>query len=159
MRHCGDCSKAATLQPNNALHPTPVCHFPLLCGVCTVAGELSRWAAGPQALLFYYFVALKLRHEGHQREKTSESRMMKSPRVVNGSTYLVLGILSIVCPLLGPVTWSMSNNALNILDFVEENDADADTSQRGLVEAGYKCGLIGTVLFGIGLLVLFLRTR
>ncbi len=37
------------VQPNNALHPTPVaavsCAFAVCCAVATVAGELGRWAA------------------------------------------------------------------------------------------------------------------
>jgi len=84
---------------------------------------------------------------------------MKPVRVVNGSTYLVWGIVSLFCPLFGPLAWSLSNNALNILDFVEENDPNADTSQRGLVEAGLKCGMIGTALLIIASCMWFLRLR
>ena len=85
--------------------------------------------------------------------------MVKSPRVVNGATYLVLGIISIVCPLFGPLTWNMSKNALNILDSVEENDHDADMSQRGLVETGLKCGMIGMALLGVILFLIYMKER
>ena len=77
----------------------------------------------------------------------------KSP--VNGATYLIIGILSIIiCPVLGPVAVSMSNNALNILDQYENG---GEAGQRGLVTAGFACGVVGTVLFGIGLLLLVAR--
>ncbi len=81
---------------------------------------------------------------------------MNSNNPVNGSTYLVMGILSLVlCPLLGPVAWSMSNNALSILDRYEAETGDI--SQRGLVVAGRICGIIGTVLFGLTLFLVLLR--
>jgi hypothetical protein len=55
----------------------------------------------------------------------------------NGTLILVLGILSLVClPILGPVAWIMGNNAIN---------AGVDESQRGTVNAGRICGIIGTV--------------
>ncbi len=81
---------------------------------------------------------------------------MNSNNPVNGSTYLVLGILSLVlCPLLGPVAWSMSNNALSVLDQYEAQTGDI--SQRGLVVAGRICGIIGTALFGLSLFLILLR--
>ncbi len=81
---------------------------------------------------------------------------MNSSNPVNGSTYLVLGILSLVlCPLLGPLAWSMSNNALSVLDRYEAKTGDI--SQRGLVVAGRICGIIGTVLFGLSLFLVLLR--
>jgi hypothetical protein len=51
----------------------------------------------------------------------------------------------------------MSNNALEVLDRVRRYDKDADDSQRGLVETGRICGIIGTVLLGLCLLLVFLR--
>ena len=76
---------------------------------------------------------------------------------VNGSTYLVLGILSlVVCPFFGPVAWSMGNNALHVLDKYERNTGDV--SQRGLVEAGRICGMIGTAFLALGLCLVLLRS-
>ena len=81
---------------------------------------------------------------------------MNSNSPVNGSTYLVMGILSLVlCPLLGPVAWSMSSNALSVLDRYEAETGDI--SQRGLVVAGRICGIIGTVLLGLSLFLVLLR--
>ena len=60
----------------------------------------------------------------------------------NGTLILVLGILSLVClPILGPVAWIMGNNAIN---------AGVDESQRGTVNAGRICGIIGTVFMVLG---------
>lgn len=81
---------------------------------------------------------------------------MNSNSPVNGSNYLVMGILSLVlCPLLGPVAWSMSSNALSVLDRYEAETGDI--SQRGLVVAGHICGIIGTVLLGLSLFLVLLR--
>ena len=61
----------------------------------------------------------------------------------NGTLILVLGILSIVClPILGPVAWVMGNNALPM----------ADPSQRGQINAGRICGIVGTVFLILGII-------
>jgi tetratricopeptide (TPR) repeat protein len=68
---------------------------------------------------------------------------------VNGTTILVLGILSIVCLyILGPIAWIMGNNALKTLDQYPY----ADQSQRGTVIAGRVTGIIGTVFLAISVL-------
>lgn len=65
-----------------------------------------------------------------------------------GTTVLVLGILSLViCGLLGPVAWVMGSNALQEID----RNPLAYTN-RGSVVAGKICGIIATVLLGIGIL-------
>lgn len=79
-----------------------------------------------------------------------------NPNPVNGATILTLGILSLVlCLPLGPIAWAMSNNALNVLDVYEPKANDY--SQRGMVVAGRVCAIIGTVFFGLALLVLLAR--
>ncbi|MBB5078874.1 DUF4190 domain-containing protein [Nonomuraea endophytica] len=72
----------------------------------------------------------------------------------NGTTILVLGILSLViCLFLGPVAWAMGNKALREIDssgYYYEN--------RGNVNAGRICGIIGTCLMGLivgGYILLF----
>ena len=62
-----------------------------------------------------------------------------------GTTVLVLGILSlVVCGLLGPFAWSMGHSAL------QEIDANPSAySNRGLVYAGYICGIIATCLLAV----------
>lgn len=56
---------------------------------------------------------------------------MNSANPVNGATYLTLGILSlVVCAFLGPLAWSMSNNALKVLD-----DYEMQTGIRALQAA------------------------
>lgn len=60
---------------------------------------------------------------------------------VNGTLILVLGILSLlVCGVFGPIAMIMGNNAMATL-----NAGAGDESQRGLVNAGRICGIIGTV--------------
>ena len=62
----------------------------------------------------------------------------------NGTLILVLGILSLIClPILGPVAWILGNNAIN---------AGVDESQRGTINAGRICGIIGTVFMVIGVI-------
>lgn len=60
----------------------------------------------------------------------------------SGMTVLVLGILGIaVCQLLGPFAWSIGNKALR------EIDANpAVYSNRGMVQAGRICGIVGTAI-------------
>ena len=67
---------------------------------------------------------------------------------VNGTTILILGILSIVCcGLLGPVAWIMGNNALATL-----NAGGGDESQRNNANIGRICGIIGTVFLILGII-------
>lgn len=60
----------------------------------------------------------------------------------NGTTILVLGILSlVVCSFLGPFAWSMGTKAMREIDesgYVYEN--------RGMVQAGRICGIIATII-------------
>ncbi|MEV0347896.1 DUF4190 domain-containing protein [Nonomuraea sp. NPDC050680] len=60
----------------------------------------------------------------------------------NGTTILVLGILSLVmCTFIGPFAWSMGTKALREIDqsgYVYEN--------RGMVSAGRVCGIVSTCL-------------
>lgn len=61
----------------------------------------------------------------------------------NGTTILVLGILSlVVCGLLGPVAWAMGSRA------IREMDAQPGVvwSNRGNVTAGRICGIISSCL-------------
>lgn len=66
------------------------------------------------------------------------------------TTVLILGILSLVlCQFLGPVAWVMGRRAR------DEIDASQGTiGGRGLVNAGYICGIVATCLLVLGLLFL-----
>ncbi|MBI4936034.1 MAG: DUF4190 domain-containing protein [Actinobacteria bacterium] len=67
-----------------------------------------------------------------------------------GSTILVLGILSlVVCAVLGPIAWSMGNKAIREMDA----QPTVQFANRGNVTAGRICGIISTVLIGLGLVV------
>lgn len=61
---------------------------------------------------------------------------------VNGTQILVLGILSIfICgPILGTIALVQANSAMRILDM------GGDQSERGKINAGRICGIIGLVL-------------
>ena len=64
------------------------------------------------------------------------------------TTVLVLGILGLVlCQILSPVAWVMGNRV------VQEIDASGgQLGGRGAANAGRICGIVGTVLCGLGLL-------
>jgi hypothetical protein len=69
----------------------------------------------------------------------------------NGTTILVLGILSlVVCGLLGPVAWVMGNNAIREMD----SQPGVLFRNRGNVTAGRICGIIGTVLLILSVLMI-----
>lgn len=71
------------------------------------------------------------------------------PEQSQATMILVLGILSIVfCQVLGPFAWVMGNKELEAIDAgrrAPENRSNAN--------AGRITGIIGTVLLGLGLLV------
>ena len=69
-----------------------------------------------------------------------------------GTTILVLGIFSILCcGILGPVAWVMGNNALAEID-----RNPAAYTNRGNVNAGRICGIIGTILWAISVVFFLL---
>jgi TRAP-type C4-dicarboxylate transport system permease small subunit len=69
----------------------------------------------------------------------------------NGTTVLVLGILSlVVCGLLGPFAWSMGSKALREI----EANPGVPWNNRGNITAGRICGIVGTVLLVLQVLVL-----
>jgi hypothetical protein len=66
---------------------------------------------------------------------------------VNGTLLLAMGAFGIMCcHILGPVTWIMANNALNVLNY-----GGGDESQRQHVEAARVLGMIATALIGLAL--------
>ncbi len=81
--------------------------------------------------------------------------MGEPPRSTNSTTILILGILSlVVCAVMGPIAWWMGKAELQQMDAGLVSNQD-----RGSVNAGYICGIIGTVLMGISLLmILFVLT-
>lgn len=65
-----------------------------------------------------------------------------------GTLILVLGILSLcVCAILGPFAWSMGNK-----DLAEMAAGRMDKEGQGMTNAGKICGLIGTILLGVGVI-------
>ena len=59
-----------------------------------------------------------------------------------GTTILVLGILGIVvCGVLAPFAWVMGGN-----DLKKMAAGQMDPSGRGETQAGYYCGIAGTIL-------------
>ena len=61
-----------------------------------------------------------------------------------------MGIVSLFCfgVVLGPIAWILGNQALAAIDA-----GQADPGERGNVTAGRVCGIIGTCLNLIGLLI------
>lgn len=74
------------------------------------------------------------------------------PEASQATTILVLGILGlIICGFLAPVAWIMGKNELEAID-----SGRRPPENRGTANAGRILGIIGTVLIGIGLLILIL---
>jgi hypothetical protein len=68
------------------------------------------------------------------------------PEQSKATTVLVLGILGIViCSLLAPIAWYMGNEEVSAIDAGRR-----DPSNRGTANAGRILGIIGTVLIGVG---------
>jgi hypothetical protein len=64
-------------------------------------------------------------------------------------TVLVLGILSIVfCQILGPFAWKIGNAELAAI-----NEGRRPPANLGLAQAGRICGIVGTCLLGVVLLL------
>jgi hypothetical protein len=63
------------------------------------------------------------------------------------TTILVLGILSLVlCQICGIVAWIMGSKDL------KEMDAGVmDANGRGMTQAGKICGMVATILLGVGI--------
>ncbi len=71
----------------------------------------------------------------------------------DGTTVLVLGILGLVaCGLLAPFAWVKGNAAMREIDAQPQ----VNWTNRGAVQAGRICGIIGSVLIMLGVLFLIL---
>lgn len=72
------------------------------------------------------------------------------PEQSQATTALVLGILGLVlCGVLAPFAWSIGSKELAAID-----DGLRDPANRGTANAGKILGIIGTILLGIGIVVL-----
>lgn len=66
-----------------------------------------------------------------------------------GVMLLVLGILSIVfCQILGPIAWIMGKG-----DLAKINAGQMDPTGRDLTKVGMICGIIGTVLLALSVVL------
>ena len=71
------------------------------------------------------------------------------PEQSQATTILILGILSIVCcGLLGIPAWIMGNNELKAID-----EGRRPAENRGTVNAGRICGIVGVALTALGLIL------
>ncbi|QWZ07015.1 hypothetical protein KRR39_16075 [Nocardioides panacis] len=75
--------------------------------------------------------------------------MAYAPDHPRATTSLILGILGIViCGIIAPFAWRMGKRT------VDEIDAShGQLGGRGSAQAGYILGIVGTILLGLGLLV------
>lgn len=69
---------------------------------------------------------------------------------VNGQTIMIMGIVSLFCfgIILGPLAWIQGNAALKTLDAYGD-----PTNQRSPVTTGRICGMIGTILSALGIVI------
>jgi hypothetical protein len=67
-----------------------------------------------------------------------------------GTVVLVLGVLSLMaCGLLGPVAWAMGST-----DLKKMRAGRMDDRGEGETKAGYICGMIATIMMGIGVVLM-----
>jgi uncharacterized membrane protein YjgN (DUF898 family) len=65
------------------------------------------------------------------------------------TTVLILGILGLVlCQVLSPVAWVMGNRVIAEIDA-----SNGQIGGRSSANAGRICGIVGTILIGLGLLI------
>lgn len=74
------------------------------------------------------------------------------PESSQATTVLVLGILGIViCGILAPFAWNMGNKELAAID-----SGRRPPENRSTANAGRILGIVGTVLLGVGIVLLIL---
>jgi len=87
--------------------------------------------------------------EGQQAQAGVQPAEQQPLRPHRGTLILVLGILGLVCCFIcGIVAWVMGNNDLRDIDA-----GRIDPSGRGLTQAGKICGMIGVILWIVGLAI------
>lgn len=68
---------------------------------------------------------------------------------VNATMILILGVLGLtICSICAPIAWVMGNQALSTLDQFGD-----PLGQRGMVNGGRICGIIGTALICLAIVV------
>ena len=73
------------------------------------------------------------------------------PEQSKATTVLVLGILGIViCSILATIAWYMGNEEVRAIDAGRR-----DPTNRRTANAGRILGIVGTVLMGLGIILLF----
>ena len=83
------------------------------------------------------------------RASTRYPRVTSEPREYPGAgTIFVLGLLSILIGILGPVAWVMGNRAIN-----EMNAQRGTYTNRKKVVTGRNLGIVGTALLVLGLVI------
>ena len=87
--------------------------------------------------------------EGQQAQAGVQPAAQQPLRPHRGTLILVLGILGLVCCFIcGIIAWVMGNNDLRDIDA-----GRIDPSGRGLTQAGKICGMIGVILWIVGLVI------
>ena len=70
----------------------------------------------------------------------------------SATTVLVLGILGLVlCQVLSPVAWVMGNRVVREIDASQGRQGG-----RSSANAGRVCGIVGTILLGVAVVVVLL---
>ncbi|MHC4212921.1 MAG: DUF4190 domain-containing protein [Planctomycetota bacterium] len=82
-------------------------------------------------------------------QTTAEPPIQSSQQPHRGTLILVLGILGLVCCFIcGIIAWVLGSG-----DLKEMDAGTMDESGRGLTQAGKICGMIGVILWIIGLCI------
>jgi len=80
----------------------------------------------------------------------AQGQVQYAPDHPKATTSLVLGILGVVlCAVIAPFAWSMGKKTLNEIDA-----SQGRLGGRGAAQAGYVLGIVGTVLLGLGVIII-----
>jgi len=109
------------------------------------SGARHRFGLRRQGCRYSPNLGLLSRRPWNIQTEENQSYIMKPHRA---TLILVLGILSLVlCAPLGIAAWIMGNGDLKQIDA-----GTMDPSGRSTTNAGRICGIIGTILLGLGIL-------
>ena len=88
--------------------------------------------------------------QGQPPPYAPQAPIQYAPDHPKATTSLVLGILGlVVCGVIAPFAWVMGKRTVSEIDA-----SGGRLGGRGAAQAGYVLGIIGTVLLGLGVLVL-----
>lgn len=113
-------------------------------------GDPSQDPSQPEPTPPDYWAAQAQPPQPLQPQYPPQAPIQYAPDHPKATTSLVLGILGlVVCGIIAPFAWVMGKRTVSEIDA-----SGGRLGGRGAAQAGYVLGVIGTVLLGLGVLVL-----